>query len=137
MQDDELERIKRKKLEELMKRLSVGGSAGADPQAGPVELNDDNFDEFVSKNGVAVVDFWAAWCGPCRMIAPIINELAKKYAGKVAFGKLNVDESPRTAARFNIMSIPTLLFFKDGRIIDAIVGAAPKSYIEARLSSLV
>lgn len=137
MQDDELERIKRRKMEEMMKKFLSDEGKKVYSFMDPVNLNSENFDDFISKNSIAVVDFWAEWCGPCRMIAPIINELSRKYAGKVAFGKLNVDENPEIAARFNIMSIPTLLFFKNGRLVDIIVGAVPKSYIEARLSNLL
>ena len=80
-----------------------------------------------------VIDCWAAWCGPCRMVAPIIDELSKDYAGKVVFGKLNVDENPKTAMRFDIMSIPTLLIMKNGEEVDRIIGAVPKQSMEAKL----
>nr|2YNX_A Chain A, LACA THIOREDOXIN [synthetic construct]2YNX_B Chain B, LACA THIOREDOXIN [synthetic construct] len=99
-----------------------------------VQLNDENFDEVIKKNNkVVVVDFWAEWCGPCRMIAPIIEELAKEYAGKVVFGKLNVDENPEIAAKYGIMSIPTLLFFKNGKVVDQLVGAMPKEALKERI----
>jgi thioredoxin 1 len=80
-----------------------------------------------------VVDCWAPWCGPCRMVAPIIEELARDYAGKVVFGKLNVDENPQTATRFGIMSIPTMLIMMNGKEIDRIIGALPKHSIEERI----
>ena len=99
----------------------------------PVELTDEGFREFVSSGGLVVVDFWAPWCPPCRFLAPIIEELAREYAGRVRFGKLNVDKNPRTARRYRITAIPTLLVFKEGRLVDRIVGAMPKEALEARL----
>jgi len=82
-----------------------------------------------------VVDFWAAWCGPCRMVAPIIEQLAKEYAGRVAFGKLNVDENPLTSGEFEVQSIPTLLIFRNGEAVDGIVGAVPKYQIESKIKA--
>ncbi|MCM8830402.1 MAG: thioredoxin, partial [Candidatus Omnitrophica bacterium] len=98
----------------------------------PVHLTDDNFDEAVKKYKVLIVDFWAAWCGPCRMIAPAIENLAKKYQGKIVFGKLNVDESSGTPTKFSIMSIPTLIVFKDGNIVGTFVGAMPEHILEEK-----
>lgn len=100
----------------------------------PVELDDSNFDENTKKEGVFVVDFWAPWCGPCRMVSPIIDELAKDLAGKVGFGKLNVDENQQTAAKYQVMSIPTLLVFKDGELADQIVGALPRPMLEEKIT---
>ncbi len=80
-----------------------------------------------------VVDFWAAWCGPCRLVSPIIEQLAQQYAGKVTFGKLNVDENPMVSNTFQIQSIPTLLIFKNGQPVDGLVGAAPKQFIESKI----
>lgn len=92
-----------------------------------LELNDDNFDQEVLQSDIPVfVDFWAPWCGPCQMIAPIVESLAEEYEGRCKVGKLNVDENPRTAMRFGIMSIPTLMLFKDGKVIERIVGAVSK-----------
>jgi len=79
-----------------------------------------------------VVDFWAAWCGPCRMVSPVIEQLASEYAGRVAFGKLNVDENPMVSSKFGVQSIPTILVFKSGKQVDGLVGALPKSYIESK-----
>ncbi|MCS6784537.1 MAG: thioredoxin [Candidatus Caldarchaeum sp.] len=132
--DDELERIKMRKLAELMSKKE---RPSASVLAEPVELTDSNFDEFVTRNSFVVVDFWAEWCAPCRAIAPVVKELANQYAGKVAFGKLNVDENPQTASRFGIMGIPTLLFFKGGKLVDMVVGAVPKRVLEARISQYV
>ena len=98
------------------------------------KLTDDNFETEIEKHsGLAVVDFWATWCGPCRMIAPILDQLATEYAGKVKVAKLDVDSNIRTATRFNVRSIPLLLFFKDGKVVDQIVGAVPKLHIENKL----
>ena len=97
-------------------------------------VTDDNFEAEIEKHtGLAVVDFWATWCGPCRTIAPILDQLATEYAGKVKVAKLDVDTNIRTATRFNVRSIPLLLFFKDGKVVDQIVGAVPKTSIETKL----
>ncbi|MCW4020674.1 MAG: thioredoxin [Candidatus Bathyarchaeota archaeon] len=100
----------------------------------PVEVTDLNFDAVVKKGGVVVVDCWAAWCAPCRMIAPIIDELAKDYAGKLVFGKLNVDENRKVALEHQIMSIPTLLVFKNGELVDRIVGVKPRKILEPMIT---
>jgi thioredoxin 1 len=132
--DLELERIRAKKMQELMKKAARKSTKQQEKVlSAPITLSDDNFDHAVQQYPLIVIDCWAAWCGPCRMIAPIIDELAKDYAGKVVFGKLNVDENPRTAMRFGIMSIPTLLVMKNGKEIDRIIGAVPKQAIEAKL----
>ena len=101
----------------------------------PIDVTDDSFDEFVSKNSVVVLDCWAAWCGPCRMLSPIIEELASQR-DDVLFGKLNVDQNRHIPMKFGIMSIPTLLYFKDGRLVDRTLGVIPKEIIEARLEKL-
>ncbi len=102
----------------------------------PVHLTDANFSETVEKSSLPVlIDFWAAWCGPCRLIAPVIDELAKELAGKAVIGKLNVDENQMTAARFGVQSIPTLLIVKNGREAERIVGVQPKDAIISRLKS--
>ncbi len=107
--------------------------------AGPLkEFNDDNFEQEVLQSSEPVlVDFWAPWCGPCRMLAPTIEELAKEYEGKVKVGKLDTDESPETASRFGISSIPTVLFFKNGEVADRLVGLRPKVQFEEILNRLV
>ena len=102
--------------------------------AKPTEVNDANFQNEVEQNdGLTVVDFWATWCGPCRMVAPILDQLAQDYDGKVKITKLDVDANIQTATRFNVRSIPTLLFFKDGKVVDQIIGAVPRSAIEGKL----
>ena len=127
--DEELRRIKEKKLRELM-RLK---EKKQEMSTKPVHVTDSNFNETVNKHSLALIDCWASWCAPCAVIAPIIEELAKEHAGRVLVGKLNVDENPRTAARFQILGIPTLLIIRNGKEVDRIVGLAPKNHIEARL----
>ena len=99
-------------------------------------VTDGNFEEFIRSNDVAVIDCWAAWCGPCRMLSPVIEELAKEQKD-VAFGKLNVDENRATPMKYGIMSIPTLLYFKDGQLVDKTIGARPKRSIEDRLEKIL
>lgn len=99
-----------------------------------VAITDDNFaTEIESNDGLVMVDFWAAWCGPCRMVAPIVEQLAGEYEGKLKVGKLDVDSNQRTAARFNIRSIPSILFFKGGKHVDTVVGAVPKPALERKI----
>jgi thioredoxin 1 len=99
----------------------------------PVNLSDSNFSDAVKKYKVLVVDFWAPWCMPCRIVEPSVENLAKKYQGKVVFGRMNVDESPNTPSMFSIMSIPTLLIFKDSIMADSIIGAVPEKILEDRI----
>jgi thioredoxin 1 len=101
-----------------------------------IELNKDNFDATVA-SGVSLVDFWAPWCGPCRMIAPVIEELAEDYEGKANICKVNTDENQEIAVKFGIRSIPTILFFKDGEIVDQMVGAAGKNVFAQKLDALL
>jgi len=101
-----------------------------------IELTKENFDEVVG-SGVSLVDFWAPWCGPCRMIAPVIDELAEEYEGKANICKVNTDEQQEIAVKFGIRSIPTILFFKDGEIVDQMVGAAGKNVFTEKLDALL
>jgi thioredoxin 1 len=98
-----------------------------------VTLTDGDFDQQVQAHPLVLVDFWAEWCGPCRMIAPLLDELAGEYAGRVVIGKVNVDQNGQTAARFGVRSIPTLLFMKHGSRVDQIVGAKPKKDIKDKI----
>ena len=128
-EDVEIQQIRKRKMEELKTKMEKGENAGT----GPVTLDDAQFDEAVRKYPLMLIDCWAEWCGPCRMIAPVIEELARDYVGRLVVGKLNVDENQDTALRFNIMSIPTLLIMKNGQEVDRIIGAVPKQFIEERL----
>ena len=101
----------------------------------PVEVTDDSFEEFVAKNKLAVIDCWAAWCGPCNMLSPIVEQLAGKYMN-ITCGKLNVDENRKIPMRFGIMSIPTLLYFRDGKLANKTLGALPKKMLEGKLQKL-
>jgi thioredoxin 1 len=104
------------------------------PADAPIEVSGKDLDSLIRRSDLVVVDCWAPWCGPCRMIAPIVDELAKKYAGRVLFGKLNVDENKDVAMRFQITSIPTLLIFKDGKLADRVIGVMPRNVLEARIT---
>ena len=100
------------------------------------EITDSNFEELVMKSDKPVMlDFWAEWCGPCRMVGPIVEELSKEYEGKAVVGKVNVDVNPNISMQFGIRNIPTILFFKNGQIVDKQVGAVPKSVLAGKLKS--
>jgi thioredoxin 1 len=131
--DKELEKIKKEKMKDLMKKT---GSKTTDSSE-PMTVTDATFQETVEKNPTVVIDCWAPWCGPCRMVSPIVDEMARDYRGKITFGKLNVDENPDVTCNYNIMSIPTLLVFKDGKLVDRIVGAIPKPMLEERINHCI
>jgi len=103
-----------------------------------IKLDDQNFqEEVVDYKGIVLVDFWAPWCGPCQVMGPIIDDLARQYGDKIKIGKLNVDESPKTAASFQIMSIPTLIIFKSGKVVDQTVGVQAKETLELKIDPLL
>ena len=132
---DDLEEIRKRKLKEIENRF--GGKSMTEIIDKPIEVIDSTFDEMVKKHGLIVIDCWAEWCGPCRMVGPVIDELAKDHAGKVVFGKLNVDNNREISMKHQIMSIPTLLVFKNGELVDRIVGALPKSQLDARIKQFL
>ncbi len=131
--DEEVERINDRKLEEKMRQSEGRRLESSAPLGTPIELSDSNFRETVKRHPVMVVDFWAPWCGPCRVVSPVLEQLASEMAGKVTFGKLNVDDNPQVSSEFQVQGIPTILVFKDGEPVDGLVGAAPKAMIEARI----
>ncbi len=134
MDDPELAAIRARKRERLERLVTNPSARSAVSPAQPVAFTDATFDAEVAKGGLILVDFWAAWCGPCRRVSPVLEGIARDHSRSLTVGKLNVDENPRTAARFQVMSIPTLLLFKDGKLVDGIVGAVPRAQIESLVS---
>ncbi len=103
-------------------------------EAQPIEVTDESFtDEVEGADGLAMVDFWAEWCGPCKMVSPIVEELAEEYSDRVTVAKVDVDENQQTAQRFGVRSIPSILFFKDGEHVDTVVGAVPKAQLVEKI----
>ena len=128
---DELDEIKKKKMEKMMKDMNKGPVVQLPDK--PVVITDETLDSAASQYPIFILDCWAEWCGPCRMIGPIIEELAKEMSGKVVFGKLNVDQNMQTANNYRISAIPSLLVFKDGKMVDKLVGAYPKATLVAKI----
>jgi thioredoxin 1 len=128
-EDEVLKRLREEKLKKLMNPKEEKQEMSAEP----VHMTDSSFDKIAKERPLALIDFWAAWCGPCKALEPTIEELAGEYAGKVFVGKLNVDENPVTAERFQVYSIPTVLVMKAGKEVDRIVGCVPKDYIVTAL----
>lgn len=102
-----------------------------------IHLNESDFDSVIQKKGIIIVDFWAEWCMPCKALAPAFEQVAQKYNNKITFAKLNIDENPNTASKYRIMSIPTLLLFKDGKVIDQITGLVPAKKIESAIEKVL
>jgi len=129
--DLELEKIRQKKMEELMRKIPGEEKTGWPNE--PIPITDETFQETVQRYPLVVIDCWAPWCAPCLMIAPIIEEMAKDYTGKIVFGKLNTDEAQGIAMKYGIMSIPTLLIFKNGKLVDQSIGAMPRQMLEPKI----
>jgi thioredoxin 1 len=132
-EDKELERIRRAKLQEMMKKSKTWEKEETVLNK-PIEVTDATFEETVQNHSLVIVDCWATWCGPCHMVVPIIEELARDYAGKVVFGKLDVDKNPAIVMQYQIMSVPTLLVFNHGKLVDKIIGASPRHILEAQIT---
>lgn len=135
--NNEIDEIRKRKLEYYKKQYITGEKdMEKNLQNTPINIKDADFDEIIKKYYIVVVDCWAPWCGPCQMMTPVINELANEMQGKIVFGKVNVDENPITSLKYKIMSIPTLLVFKNGNLVDKIIGAYPKEELKNKLSSI-
>ena len=136
---DEIDRIREEKKRKMLESLQIidveGGSMETNGK--PVQLSDSDFNKFVQSNDVVLVDCWAEWCGPCKMLEPTIEELAADNAGRAAIAKLNVDLNPAKAQEFKVMGIPTMLLFKQGKLVDKIVGYTQKAEIQAKLNGLM
>lgn len=125
--DEELTRIREKRKQELT------GTMHDAKKGGVQHVDEMHFQQFVTTNQYAVIDFWAEWCGPCRRIAPLMDELSIEFAGKVAFGKCNTDDNRRIAMQFNIDAIPAIMLFSRGQLVDRIIGAYPKDAIREKV----
>lgn len=132
--DEELEKIRQEKLKKLMEKAAETEKKKESTPNKPIEVTDETFKETIQNHSLVVVDCWAPWCAPCNLVAPIIEELAQDYAGKILFGKLNVDENRAVATQYQIMGIPTLLVFKNGKLADRIVGAMPRQVLEQKIT---
>lgn len=122
---DELRILRQKRMNEILRKSKMSG---------PTEITDESFEEFISENNVALVDFWAPWCGPCKMIGPILEDIAQELSGKLAVGKMNVDENKTVPAANGIMSIPTLHIYKGGKLVDKMVGAMGKDQLLEKIN---
>jgi thioredoxin 1 len=135
---EESERLKEERLKKERKALKEKPEPprgkGKSVSGKPVDLTDATFTEVVQNNSLVVVDCWAPWCGPCLYVSPIVEEIARDYAGRIFFGKLNIDENREVAMQYGIMSIPTLLVFKNGKLVDRIVGAMPRQMLEPKIT---
>jgi len=136
MENDELNDIKKKKLER-MKKASEGETKSSGAASEPQHLSDGDFNEVIGKSDTALVDFYADWCGPCRMMAPAVETLAKEYTGKALVAKVNVDNNPMVAQKFNVCSIPTFAIFRKGKLTGTIVGAVGKEALKSALDKAI
>ncbi|MEW5937276.1 MAG: thioredoxin [Candidatus Thermoplasmatota archaeon] len=132
--DAELEEIRQRRMRSLLEKKETEAQKGLSWPQHPIEISDRNLNEIVKKYPVVIVDCWAPWCAPCHMVAPVIEALARDYQGRVVFGKLNVDEHQATPASYGIMSIPTLLVFKNGALAGQHVGAMPRRMLEPMIT---
>jgi len=132
-ENEEIQLIKRKKMAEMMQKMNSTSAKGDAWPGEPVVIGDKDFEAFVGKYHKVVVDCWAPWCGPCRMLSPTIDALAKDMKGQVVFGKLNTDDNFQISEKHRISSIPTLLFFKDGKLVDKMIGASPRTMVEQQI----
>ncbi|MDH3364940.1 MAG: thioredoxin [Thermoplasmata archaeon] len=132
---DEIEEIRQKKLDKMIAGSSSGAPSNEFPDA-PVKVTDSDFEKFIGRYENVVVDCWAPWCAPCRVLSTTIDTMAKEHKGKIVFGKLNTDENFETASKFGIMSIPTLLYFRKGDLVSKTIGALPRDAIEEHIQSL-
>jgi thioredoxin 1 len=120
------------------KRNGAELAAAGEDGAGPIHISDDSFADVILKAPVpAMVDFWAPWCGPCRMVAPIVEDLARDYGERLVVAKINTDENDRVASEYGIMGIPTLILFRDGQEVDRVVGFAPRQVLQERLEAVL
>ena len=130
---DKLDEMRKRKMKELERKYFGKKEAFGKP----IQVTDKTFDQVIKAHPVVVVDFWGQWCPPCHIIAPIVEELAKDYAGKVVFGKLNVDENKAHAVKYGITAVPTLLLFKNGKLVDQVIGAVPRQHLEEKIRKII
>ncbi len=134
--DDELRDIRERKMEELRKRFDPPLPVGDAAHGGILVLNAQNFTDSVNRYPRLLVDFWAPWCGPCRMLAPVIEDLSAEFSGKVQFAKCNTDENQQIAYQFGISAIPALFFFMNGQVVNQVAGALPRPQLEQQIRQI-